>query len=245
MPVDINGFSVPLALEQARRSHLFLDVEILIEHGASTRRIEHGRGLIVNEVGNVSLERGVTSLSQSAKLGGCFTSLVLSSLQPSLVLRSFGNPHQLHPFENFRRRDDSSPRSIIPVAGYGRTFQIVSFASSTSVGVDVPRRHIIRNDKQLDFMKNDSRMTYVLVMDIFFRHWNIFLLFFFFFWYKRMKGTCLMFFFTSWQLMIDSYITFIYSHFFFSDDNDLHLYYICLNFFYEERINQNFNKLHE
>lgn len=41
--VDINGFSVLLALEQARRSHLFLDVEILIEHGASTRRIERGR----------------------------------------------------------------------------------------------------------------------------------------------------------------------------------------------------------
>ena len=39
--VDINGFSVLLAREQARR--LFLDVEILIEHGASTRRIERGR----------------------------------------------------------------------------------------------------------------------------------------------------------------------------------------------------------
>ena len=112
-------------------------------------------GLIVNEVGNVSLERGVTSLSQSAELGGCFTSLVsLSPLFNSLLFfpadfvpsATHINciPSKISAREMTHLRDRLSLWLV--TAGH---FSTVSLASSTSVGVDVPRKHIVPNDKQL------------------------------------------------------------------------------------------------
>lgn len=112
------------------------NIEYRMERGGKG---EAGGGLIVNEVGNLSLSWARRLLLSSQPLG-CSTPLLPYFLLLLLLLV----PPQ-HPFENFRRRDDSSSRSIIPTPGHFRFY----LTHRPKTGVHVPKGERTVNGKQL------------------------------------------------------------------------------------------------